>query len=291
MLFAVHLSDVLTMPWWVAGWVVAGLLFAGCARGIEEAEVPRIGVLAAAFFVASQVHLPLGGASVHLLLNGLVGVVLGRRSGIAIGVGVLLQTLLFGHGGLTTLGVNVVVLAVPALVAGECVRRLKPARLVRRRWARFTAVLAISSLWLITALLAAQWVYFKLTVGGALRPAEIHWWLTDPLVLLAVAGAVVVVSLLERRIESDPAFAFGLLLGAVTAYATVGLNALVLWAGGKPEVRDLAGVMVIAHLPVVAVESIGLGFLVADLSRTRPEWLSAQGPAGSGKTSSNGTSH
>src|SRR5581483_12166105 len=118
-LFAVHLSDgVVAGPWLVGGWVVAALIVAAACRRIDEAEVPRIGVLTAAFFVGSQVHLPLGGVSAHLLLNGLVGVILGMRAGLAIAVGLLLQSLLLGHGRLTVLGVNVAVYALPAVAAG-----------------------------------------------------------------------------------------------------------------------------------------------------------------------------
>ena len=127
--------------------------------------------------------------------------------------------------------------------------------------------------------------------AGELDLAAMHWWATSPAVIAGVLGIALIVAELERRVEADPAFAFGLLLGAAGAYATVCLNAVVHWAGGKPEVRDLAGVVILAHLPVVAVESVGLGFLVAFLARARPEWLTDQRPAGSGNTSSNGTSH
>lgn len=36
--------------------------------------------MTAAFFVASLIHVPIGPTSVHLLLNGLLGVVVGRRT-------------------------------------------------------------------------------------------------------------------------------------------------------------------------------------------------------------------
>jgi ABC-type Co2+ transport system permease subunit len=220
-----------------------------------------------------------------------VGVVLGRRAGLAIAVGVLLQTLLFNHGGLTTLGINVIVLAVPALLAGLGVRHLRPAELVKRGWIRFTAVAAVTAIWLTTAVMSTQWIRHRIVSGEPFHPAAIDWWVADPLVAIAIGLAAVLAALLERRIEPDPSFALGLLLGAVTAYATVCLNALVLWAGGKPEVQDLAGMVLIAHLPVVAVESLGLGFVVVFLARARPEWLTTQRPDGSGNTSSNGTSH
>ncbi len=68
---------------------------------VREEDIPRIGVLTAAFFVGSSIHIKLAvlPTSVHLILNGLVGVVLGRRAPLAIAVGLLLQYLLLAHGG------------------------------------------------------------------------------------------------------------------------------------------------------------------------------------------------
>ena len=127
-LFAVHLADgLLADPVWVGGFVLAGALVAWSARGMSEDEVPRVGVLTAAFFVASQIHVRLGPTSAHLLLNGLVGVVLGRRAAVAIAAGLFLQALLFAHGGLTSLGVNVCILAGPALAAGLLFRPVRRA--------------------------------------------------------------------------------------------------------------------------------------------------------------------
>jgi cobalt/nickel transport system permease protein len=96
------------------------VLLAFAVWKVREEEIPRIGVLTAAFFVASSVHIKLAvlPTSVHLILNGLVGVVLGRRAPLAIVVGLGLQYLLLSHGGLTTLGINTCIVALPALAAG-----------------------------------------------------------------------------------------------------------------------------------------------------------------------------
>jgi cobalt/nickel transport system permease protein len=121
MLFAVHLSDgAMSVPWVAAGWAGLALLLVPALWRVREDDVPRIGVLSAAFFVGSSIHVPLAvvPTSVHLILNGLVGVVLGRRAPLAITVGLLLQYLLLAHGGLTTLGLNACVITVPAVLAG-----------------------------------------------------------------------------------------------------------------------------------------------------------------------------
>jgi cobalt/nickel transport system permease protein len=120
-LFAIHISSgVLATPWWVGGYVGMAVLLALASYRVSDREVPRIGVLTAAFFVGSYLHVPLLvlPAKVHLILNGLVGVVLGRRAPLAIAVGLTLQALLLHHGGLESLGLNACVIAIPALAAG-----------------------------------------------------------------------------------------------------------------------------------------------------------------------------
>jgi cobalt/nickel transport system permease protein len=294
MIFAVHLSDgVIAGPWLVAGWVLAAGLVAVASWRIGEAEIPRIGVLTAAFFVGSQVHLPLGGVSAHLLLNGLLGVVLGLRAGLAIAVGLFLQALLFGHGGVTALGVNIAVYAPPAMLAGLACAPLRRSGVVRVPVIRFGIVFAAATVLLATAVLAVQWLQLALLADRDRFPADPgEWWLTQPavagLVLLgAAAGAAA-----ERWLETDPEFAVGLLLGGATAYATVGLNVLWLAVAGLPAVRPMAGVALFANLPVVLVEAVGVGFVLAFLAKARPEWVGGPvGHSGTGSTSSNGTSH
>jgi cobalt/nickel transport system permease protein len=125
-LFAVHISDGVLTPVAVgAGFAAAAALLVPAVLRVREEEVPRIGLLTAAFFVASSIHVKvLPAASVHLVLNALVGVVLGRRAPLAISVGMVLQALLLSHGGVTTLGVNVVVVSLPALGAAVLFRFL-----------------------------------------------------------------------------------------------------------------------------------------------------------------------
>lgn len=117
-LLAVHIADgVLAWPWWTAGWVLlAGLLGLG-ARRLRDEEVAPLALLAAAFFVSSLIHVKLPGTSVHLLLNALVGMVLGLRAVLALLLGLFLQALLFSHGGLVSLGVNACILTLPAFLA------------------------------------------------------------------------------------------------------------------------------------------------------------------------------
>src|SRR5262245_12341033 len=136
-LWAVHISDnVLAVEWWAGGLALAALLAAVGAWRIRDDEVPRVALLSAAFFIASSLHIKVGPGSVHLLLNGLLGVVLGRRALLAIPVGLLLQYLLLQHGGFYTIGVNACVMGLPALGAWLLFGSLRRVALLRKPAAR-----------------------------------------------------------------------------------------------------------------------------------------------------------
>lgn len=118
-----HLPDgVLTLPVLAAG--AAGAA-AGCARGLRSLppeRIPHAALLTAACFLASLAHFPVGVGSVHLLLNGLAGALLGWAAFPAIAVAALLQALMFGFGGFAALGVNIADMAAPAVAAGAVFR-------------------------------------------------------------------------------------------------------------------------------------------------------------------------
>jgi cobalt/nickel transport system permease protein len=97
--------------------------------------IPRASMLTAAFFVASWIHIPVPPASVHLVLNGLLGAVLGPFAFSSILIGLLFQAVMFQHGGLTTLGVNAILMGVPALLVGALVRSMHRAWRRSRAWA------------------------------------------------------------------------------------------------------------------------------------------------------------
>jgi cobalt/nickel transport system permease protein len=96
----------------------AALTAAGVAVGLKKMDndkIPQVAVLTSAFFVASLIRVPIGPSAVHLVLNGLLGLVLGWTAFPAILVGVALQGFIFQFGGLTTLGINTFVMAAPAV--------------------------------------------------------------------------------------------------------------------------------------------------------------------------------
>ena len=103
-------------PVLISGMALAGVGTAVGLKKLDYEAVPQAGLVSAVFFVASLIHVPLGPASVHLILNGLVGLILGWVAFPVILVALVLQTLFFQFGGITTLGVNTVIMAVPALL-------------------------------------------------------------------------------------------------------------------------------------------------------------------------------
>ncbi|MCK5767061.1 MAG: cobalt transporter CbiM, partial [Candidatus Atribacteria bacterium] len=112
-----HISEgILSAPVLVTGAVLTATAVAYSLKKIEYKEVPKVAILSSVFFVASLVHVPLGPSSVHLILNGIIGVLLGWSAFPAILVALALQGVLFQFGGITTLGVNTLNMALPAII-------------------------------------------------------------------------------------------------------------------------------------------------------------------------------
>ncbi|WP_045222340.1 cobalt transporter CbiM [Desulfonatronum thioautotrophicum] len=175
-------------------------------RRLEEDRLVMAAALAAAFFIGSLIHVPLGPSSVHLLLNGLAGLLLGWVAFPVIFVGLLLQALLFQFGGLLVLGVNTTAVALPAVLCGLVLRPLLLAR--GGRSALVAGMLAGSGAVLGTALLVA--LALALTDQGFLTAAKL---------------------------------------------------------------------VVLAHLPVAAIEGVMAAFVVGFLGQTRPDLLICALPA------------
>lgn len=113
-----HLADGVLSPAVVAGTyalAVGGMVYG--AKHLEDDDVPKIALAAGTFFAVSLISIPVPPTSVHPLLCGLIGVILGRKAALAFFPALLLQALLFKHGGISTLGANTVLLFIPALIS------------------------------------------------------------------------------------------------------------------------------------------------------------------------------
>lgn len=166
-----HLSDgILPAPLLAGGFAAAGALAWGSAQSLRDEDLPRIAVFTGAFFCASLLHFKVPPTSVHLVLAGLLGVVLGRHALLAIPVGLGLQAALLGHGGLTTLGVNATMFGVAARVAAWLYGRLS----ANGRWRPFVCgalaagVSVLCSGMLLTLVLASLGEGFRVVAQYAL---------------------------------------------------------------------------------------------------------------------------
>jgi len=112
-----HISEgILSAPVLVTGAALTATAVAYSLKKMEHKEVPKVAILSSVFFVASLIHVPLGPSSVHLILNGVIGVLLSWAAFPAILVALALQGVLFQFGGITTLGVNTFNMAFPAII-------------------------------------------------------------------------------------------------------------------------------------------------------------------------------
>lgn len=112
-----HITEgVLSLPVLATG---AALTVAGTAIGlkkIDPAKLIQVAILSAFFFAVGSLHIPVGPFSIHLMLTGVLGMILGWIAFPAILVSLVLQALFFHEGGLTALGVNTLCIAGPAVV-------------------------------------------------------------------------------------------------------------------------------------------------------------------------------
>lgn len=179
----------------------AVLAVAGIGLGLKALpleKIPAAGVLAATFFVASLIHVPVGPSSVHLILNGLAGLVLGWAAFPALFVGLLLQAVFFGYGGFTVLGVNAVNIALPAvlvgIVFGPLIARGSP--VMGAIWAGIGGALAIAGTTLMVAL--------ALMLSGDAFLAAAHFVLFAHLPVVAVEALLSAAAVyLARQVKPD----------------------------------------------------------------------------------------
>jgi cobalt/nickel transport system permease protein len=274
-LLAVHIADgVLAGPWLLAGFAGAALLACLGAWRLRDEDVPRVALLTAAFFVSSAIHIRVGPTSVHLLLTGLIGVLLGRHAGLAIPVGLFLQAALLQHGGFTTLGINSCIMAVPALAAGHLFHGLQRLPWVRQPWFRAGLVGASFWVWILSV------IYTSILLGSnrlsqlsRLDLSEANAVTLHPLTLAAALVLAALAAWAESRLEYAPDFPLGLLVGEFAVLLTVLLNSLVLMFGGQEDWPSLVLIVVVPHLFIAVLEGIVLGFIVGFLAQVKPAML------------------
>ncbi len=113
-----HISEGVLPGWMlISGYITTGIgTFIGLKK-LNDKKIVITALLSAAFFVASLIHVPIGPSSVHLILNGLAGLLLGWIVFPAFLIGLFLQAILFQFGGIIVLGVNTFNVSFPALIS------------------------------------------------------------------------------------------------------------------------------------------------------------------------------
>jgi len=183
--------------------VIAGavLTVGGIALGLRKLpmeKIPAAGVLSATFFVASLIHVPIGPSSVHLILNGLAGLVLGWAAFPALFVGLLLQAVFFGFGGVTVLGVNTLNIALPAVAVYYLCRQGLAARspVVAAVWGGIGGALSI----ILTTLMVG--VALALSGDEFIPAAKLVFFAHIP--VMAVEGLLTAFAVyLARRVKPE----------------------------------------------------------------------------------------
>jgi len=171
----VHIADgIFPLPAAAAADALALGAVSLLARRIETAEIPKTGLMASALFLASLLHFPLAGTSVHLGLFGLAGILLGLRALPAVFVALLLQALLFQHGGLLALGMNTINMGGGALAAWFIWRTRGLPETFRAFGAGFAGILVPASLMSLEFLLVGygKRILFLIAVYAAAAALE-----------------------------------------------------------------------------------------------------------------------
>ncbi len=130
-----HVGDAqLSAPVLAVGAAGAAIGITRSLRRLDERAIPRVALLSSAFFAISLWHLPLPipGTSIHLVLLGLMGLLLGWDTFLAVGVVMVFQSLLFGHGGVTTIGINTLAMGLPGPILANLFRPM--IRSSKARW-------------------------------------------------------------------------------------------------------------------------------------------------------------
>ncbi len=112
-----HIADgVLTFEATAIVSAVSAVALFKAMKELKNEDISLTAVASAMFFIASFIHIPFGVTQIHLILLGVIGILISWSSFVAVFVALLLQALLLGYGGITSLGVNLFIMAAPAVI-------------------------------------------------------------------------------------------------------------------------------------------------------------------------------
>jgi cobalt/nickel transport system permease protein len=167
-------------------------------RRLDEEQIPKAAVLGSAFFVVSAIQVPMFGSSVHLVLSGLMGLVLGWAIFPTVLVGLVLQVVFFSIAGPTVLGINTLIMALPGVICHYLFRSFVRSN---DRWVIVASGFATGSLAIILGAMLSSAILILADKSFALLAAG---FLTVHVPIAAIEGLVtgsVVVLLRQVRPE------------------------------------------------------------------------------------------
>ncbi|OCL83101.1 Fused nickel transport protein NikMN [Arcobacter porcinus] len=110
-----HISDgVLSLEVTAVSTAVAFGFLVYSFKNLSNDKIALTSSFSALFFIASFIHIPFGFTQIHLMLVGFIGIFLGSIAIFSISIALILQALLLGYGGLSSIGANILIIAVPA---------------------------------------------------------------------------------------------------------------------------------------------------------------------------------
>lgn len=194
-----HISEgILSAPVLVGGVVLAIVGLTVSVRRLKPEDIPKTAMLCAVFFMVSLVRLPIGPGSVHLVLCGLMGAVLGWGAFISIFMALLLQGILFQFGGMTTLGINTFNMAAPVILLSIVLGRLLCGQ------NGFISLATAFCLGALSILLAAGLTAFSLWLSGGHFLIIAQALIVAHLPLAGVEGSITLVCVyFLRKVKPD----------------------------------------------------------------------------------------
>ncbi len=267
MLIAMHIPDGFMSPGialigWL--WAVPALVWALWSRADEkEGETTLAALLAAFLFAAQTFHFPVpGGTSGHLVGATLVVILCGARLGLTILAAVIiLQAIVFGDGGLYTLGWNLTNMGLASGLVGGSLYHLFRKRGLSISGSAFVAA------WVGTQM-GALCTALELSLAGvtplnvslpAMMSVQAVMGLGEGLVTAAAVGFLNRVRphlIAGREGPVWPGVAVAVLIGV--------------WSAVPPSIFGDASTKPLAGLAFLAIASIaGFGGVILALTRTR----------------------
>lgn len=193
-----HIPDGVLPLWlWGPGWALAVLALVAVWRVQRDRPPRRVaydGALGAVMLAAMAMEVPLGPVEYHLTLAGPIGVLLGPAGAFQAAFIASAMLALIGHGGLTLIGMNALLLGTAAALASPVYRVLARRRTAPVALAGATAAghTASGLLWLLLVLAGARLRAADVGLDATAARLAVMASVAVPLVVLGVAAEATV---------------------------------------------------------------------------------------------------